>query len=169
MNEMDTKDIKKQLDEAYSWAVRKDYDTALSLCELVIRNHPNLPDGFRTRSQVYAHQANFIEAIKDITRAIEKSPAYPGDFFFRGWWRLENGEAGEAVRDLTEAINLGKAQVVGQHTESAYFFRALAYLQQGRNGEALRDCNHVRDDFLLYIRSGQVSKSQIVSEALLKH
>jgi len=57
---------------------------------------------------------------------------------------------------------LGAASNFHYYDESAYFFRAAALLQLGRFAEALSDCKVVRDDFLVYTKSGQLSKSEIM-------
>jgi RHS repeat-associated protein len=57
---------------------------------------------------------------------------------------------------------------IHHYDEIAFFFRSLSYLRPGRYDEALLDSQNVRDDFLMYIRSGQVSKAQVVSEAKSK-
>lgn len=163
------KDIQKQLDEAYSLAAdRKDYAAALSSCGAIIQAHPSLTAGLRTRAQIYAHKADFSEAIDDMTRVIQTGHAEPGDYFFRGWWNVENASLLDAIEDLTKAISLGEELGIDYFRESAHFFRALANYQVGCYDDALADCNQVRDDFLIYLRSGQVSKAQIVGNAKSK-
>lgn len=160
------KDINKQLDEAYSLAAdRKDYSAALSACDAIIQAHPNLLAPLRKRAQIYAHQADFRRAIDQMSEVIDKGPAEPGDYFFRGWWKLEDDNAGDAIDDLTNAIEIGDQVRDGYFTESAYFFRAVANLRRGLYDDALADCGQVRDDFLIYLRSGQVSKASLVREA----
>ena len=159
-------EINKQLDEAYALAAdRKDYSAALSACNAIIQAHPNLLAPLRKRAQIYAHHADFRRAISQMSEVIDKGPAEPGDYFFRGWWRLEDDNAGESIGDFTNAIEIGDQVRDDYFTESAYFFRALANLRQGGYDDALADCEQVRDDFLIYLRSGQVSKASIVSEA----
>jgi tetratricopeptide (TPR) repeat protein len=159
-------DINKQLDEVYSMAAdRKDYANALSACDAIIQAHPDLTAPLRKRAQIYAHKADFRQAIDDISSVIQKGPAEPRDYFFRGWWNIEDDNTSDAIKDLSEAIELGKQLSDDYFTESAYFFRAVASLRLGRYPDALADCQYVRDDFLIYLRSGQVSKAQIVTEA----
>lgn len=159
-------DINKQLDEAYSLAAdRKDYAAALSACEAIIQAHPEVTAPLRKRAQIYAHKADFRQAIDEMSSVIQKGPAEPRDYFFRGWWNLEDDNASDAIEDLTEAIELGEQLSDDYFTESAHFFRAVASLRLGRYPDALADCQHVTDDFLIYLRSGQISKAQIVTEA----
>lgn len=162
----DMNDIDKKLDEAYSLAAdRKDYPAAFSACDAIIEAHPDLIGPLRKRAQIYAHKADFAQAIHEMSTVIQKGPAEPGDYFFRGWWNLEESNENDAIRDLTKAIDLGKQSNDDYFTETAKFFRAVAYLRLGRNQEALADCQHVSDDFLIYLRSGRISKLQIVTEA----
>jgi tetratricopeptide (TPR) repeat protein len=159
-------DINNQLDEAYALAAdRKDYAAALSACEAIIQSHPDLTAPLRKRAQIYAHKADFKQAIDEMSTVIEKGSAEPGDYFFRGWWNLENDNAFDAIEDFTAAITLGRQLDSNYFTESAYFFRAIASNRLSRYAQALDDCKNVRDDFLIFLRSGKVSKEEIVKEA----
>lgn len=157
-------EIRKQLDEAYSYAKKDDYAKALELCNAVIEAHPLLTDGLRERASIYSHMGDFNRAVADITNVIEQEPDEPGHYFFRGWWYLDSGNAAQAVEDLTKALALGKKND-HYHDQSAHFFRAAALLRLKRYDEALADCQHVQDDFLIYIKSGKISKADIVREA----
>ena len=166
---MSIDELQKQLDQAYSKAAdQKDYATALSMCEALIRAHPESVPVLRTRAQIHAHKADFGQAVQDITTAIEKGPAEPGDYFFRGWWNLEAENELNAIEDLTHALRLGEDLKSDYFCESAHFFRAVAAARLGRYDQCLADCEHVRDDFLMYLKAGQVSKQQIVREAYSK-
>lgn len=158
-------DVKKQLDEAYALATnKKNYDEAFAICNAVIQAHPSLPDGLRKRAAIYAYKGDLDLAIGDMTKAIEQEPGEPGDYFFRGWWYLDKGDAVRAVKDLTKALTLGEKNN-HYHDQSAHFFRAAALLRLKRYDEALADCQYVQDDFLIYIKSGKISKADIVREA----
>lgn len=158
-------EIKKQLDEAFSWAQKDDYDKALALCNAVIQANPSLSDGLRKRATIYARMGDYDRAIADITNVMAQEPDDPSHYFFRGWWYLDNGNPAQAVEDLTKALALG-GKNNHYHDESAHFFRAAALLRLRRYDEALADCQHVRDDFLIYIKSaGKISKADILREA----
>lgn len=158
-------DIEKQLDEAYALATKKkDYGKALAICNAVIQAHPSPPDGLRKRAAIYAHKGDLVLAIGDMTKAIKQEPDQPGDYFFRGWWNLDNGDAASAIKDLTKALELG-AKNDHYHDQSAHFFRAVASLRLKRYDEALADCQRVQDDFLIYIKSGKISKADVVRDA----
>ena len=158
-------EVKKQLDEAHSWARKNDYKKALAMCNAVIQAHPSLPDSLRTRAAIYARKGDLDCAISDITNVIAQEPDNPSHYFFRGWWYLDSGNAEQAVKDLTKALALGENNN-HYHDESAHFLRATAYLRLGRYDNALADCQHVRDDFLIYIKSaGKISRDDIVREA----
>jgi tetratricopeptide (TPR) repeat protein len=157
-------EIKRQLDEAYSYARKNDYAKALELCNAVIEAHPSLPDGLRERASVYSHMGDFSRAIDDITDVMAQEPDNPSDYFFRGWWHLDSGNPAIAVEDLTKALALGDKNN-HYHDQSAHFFRAVALLRLQQFDEALADCQHVQDDFLIYMKSGRISKADIVREA----
>lgn len=159
-------EIEKQLDEAYTAAKKKDYSKAFAICNAVIQAHPSPPDGLRKRAAIYAHKGDLALAIGDMTTVIEQEPDQPGDYFFRGWWHLDNGDAVKAEKDLTKALDLG-AKNDHYHDQSAHFFRAVALVRLKRYDEALADCGHVRDDFLIYIKSGKLSKADVVREATI--
>jgi tetratricopeptide (TPR) repeat protein len=157
-------EIRKQLDEAYSYAKNSDYDKALELCNEVIKAHPLLTEGLRERASIYAHMGDFKRAVTDMTNVIAQEPDNPSHHFFRGWWHLDGGNAAQAVEDLTKALALG-GKNNHYHDQSAHFLRAVALVRLKRYDDALADCQHVRDDFLIYIRSGKVSKADIVQQA----
>jgi tetratricopeptide (TPR) repeat protein len=159
-------DIEKQLEEAFSAAKKDDYDKALAICNAVIQTHPSLPDGLRKRAEIYTRMGDLDRAIADLTEVIKKASDDPSDYFFRGWRYLDKGNAAKAVEDLTKALALGQKHDSHYHDESVHFFRAAALLRLERYKEALADCEHVRDDFLIYIRSaGKITKADIVREA----
>lgn len=158
-------DIEKQLDEAYALATKKkDYDKALAICNAVIQTHPSPPDGLRKRAAIYAHKGDLALAIGDMTKAIKQEPDQPSDYFFRGWWHLDNGDAASAVKDLTKVLDLGEKND-HYHDQSAHFFRAVASLRLKRYDDALADCRHVQDDFLIFIKSGKITKADVVRDA----
>src|SRR6266566_5917100 len=102
-------DIDNQLDEAYALAADgKDYIAALSACEALIQDHPELTAPLRKKAQIYALKADFRQAIDEMSKVIEKSPVQVSDYFFRGWWNLEDDNPTAAIGDLTNAIELGK-------------------------------------------------------------
>jgi tetratricopeptide (TPR) repeat protein len=158
----DNKDV---LEEARAASHEKDYPKALEICSVFIEAHPDSPDGFRTRSDVYGLMGDFVHAILDRTAALKRDRGSPDDFFFRGWWNLEINELDAALDDLTRALRTGEKSGIHHFDEIAFFFRSLTYLRLGRYDEALADAQNVRDDFLMHIRSGQVSKAQVVREA----
>ena len=161
---MELEQIKSKLNEAYRVATKeKHYDEALAICNALIEAHPSIPWGLRKRAAIYAYMGDFRRAIADITEVIEKGPECR-DLFYRGWWHFETDAAAEAVADLTMTIDLEELDAA-YHTESAYFFRALALLRLGRYEDALADCKHVREDFLIHLRSGRVSRDDIIKLA----
>jgi tetratricopeptide (TPR) repeat protein len=166
INEMD--ESRPELETALLLARNKDYSTALDLCETSIASNPSSAAAFRTRSQIYRRMGNFNGAIDDLTSAIERAGEQPRDYLFRGWYNLENGSLSNAIEDLTKAINLGDELNTEYYADLAYFFRSLAFLRTGRFDEALADSEYVRDDWVMHLDCGEVSKAQVVRDAELK-
>jgi len=162
-------DITKQLEKAYTLATsQKNYDKALEMCNAVITANPELPDGLRKRAAIYAYMGDLQHAIADISEAIALEPSDASSYFFRGWWYLDNGQAEQAVMDLTTALKLGEEQNFHYHDQSARFFRASALLRLQRYEEALLDCQHVDDDFVIFTESaGKQSKKDLMRQAMM--
>jgi tetratricopeptide (TPR) repeat protein len=156
-----------RLDEAYDVAtVKKDYAKALEICNSVIKEYPSLVDGLRKRAAIYAHMGDLERAIADMTGVINLELEVPSNYFFRGWWHLDNGCPALSVDDLTRAIALGEEHNLHYHDQSAYFFRSAALLQLRRYAEALADIQHVDDDFLIFTKfAGKLTKADIVRAA----
>jgi len=155
--------VRKRLKDAYSQATEiRNYEYALKLCEEVLHDHPFLADALRTRARIFAYMGDLSPAIDDMSTVINQNTREPDDYFSRGRWYLDCGEPVKALDDFTKVIDLGAASNFHYYDESAHFFRAAALLQLDRFAEALSDCKAVRDDFLVYTKSGQLSKSEIM-------
>ncbi|HEX7772478.1 MAG TPA: tetratricopeptide repeat protein [Pyrinomonadaceae bacterium] len=167
MKEPDLSHAKKRIDEAYNRATdRKDYEGALKICNEVLSDHPDMPHAVRKKAAIYADMKNFAEATALMSHLIAQIPNELEYYFSRGRWYVANADWAEAVEDMTKALELGSEQNFHYFTESAYFFRAVALSKLGRHSEAVADCEHVRDDFLIYIYStGKISKSDILEQA----
>jgi len=165
--EPDLSKATKRLEQAYDLVTTtKNYEGALRICDEVLKEHPNMLAAVRKKAAIHAYVNNFAEAIALMNDVIAQDPSEPDYYFSRGRWRLENGNFGEAVQDLTNTVKVGSQRNFHYYTESAYFFRAVALLKLGRFREAVADCEHVRDDFLLYLHStGKISKSDILEQA----
>lgn len=146
-------------------ASEKAYTKALELCDDYIQTYRESPDGFRTRSQVHSMMGDFSGAIEDRTKAMELGTLEPGDFFFCGWWNLELNQLDAALKDLTDSLKLAEQLDTHEFDQSAFFFRSVTYLRMRRYSEALADSEHVGDDFLIYLRSGRISKADVVQQA----
>ena len=165
MKELDQ--AKKRLREAYDLAtIRKDHEGALRICNEVLNEHPDMPYALRKKAAIYASMKEFPEATALMSDLIARSPNEVEYYFSRGRWYLANADWREAMADMTKTIELGSEQNFHYNTESAYFFRAVALMKLGRYSEAVADCEHVRDDFLIYLYStGKISKADILEQA----
>jgi tetratricopeptide (TPR) repeat protein len=162
--------IRNELERAYELATNAgNYEGAFAICNRIVDENPNIPDGLRKRAAIYAAKCDFIRAVADITQAIEIESEVPEYYFFRGWWHLELGNFEQAYEDQSAAINLGNTHDFHYHDESAFFFRATALLHLRRFEEALADCKRVRDDFLIYLRRfGKLDKAEVVRNAMAR-
>ena len=155
--------LESKLNEAIDAATRKDFDLALKICNQVMQEDGKLAEVFRTRSQVYRLMGDVGKSIDDRTEAI-RIGAQSVDYFFRGWWYLDDGDLELALVDLSKAITLEKSSDAKASTESAFFFRALTLLRLGRFDEALADCTKVRDEFVIHVRGlGRLSKDELIA------
>lgn len=164
MRRHDYPDLLKQAREASHQNL---YAKALELCSEYINANPESPDGFRTRSHVYGLMGDFSHAIEDRSKALEQSVDL-SDFFFRGWWNLECNQLEAALSDLTAALSLGRELNAHEFDQSAFFFRSVVHLRMENYSAALADSEKVGDDYLIYLRSGGISKADVVTEATSK-
>jgi len=159
--------MSKQLKEAYDLAVtRGDYDQALAICDALLDTDQGSVEVLKTRAQIYAHSGDFHKAIDDVSTIIDSSTSAPDDYFSRARWHIEVGNPAEALDDLNKVIEIGEEFSFHYYTESAFFYRAVAWLRLGHFKEAISDCQHVREDFLVYMRTGKISRADIIRLAL---
>lgn len=156
-----------KFNDACDDAIRRgDTESAFQLCQVFIDAHPSSPHGFRKRAYLWARINEFHRAVEDIGRAIQIRSNEPTYYFFRGWWQLELGDFAAAEADQSDAIRISEEQGTSSVDESAFFFRAFARLRLGKFQKALSDAEHVRDNFLIDLKSsGMITKAQIVIEA----
>ena len=167
MNELDLSQAKKRIDQAYDLATTNgDHEGALRICNEVLNEHPAMSYVVRKKAAIYADMKDFAQATALMSDLIAQNPNEVEYYFSRGRWYLANANWRETVADMTKILELGSGQNFHYFTESAYFFRAVAQLKLGRYREAVADCEHVRDDFLIYLHStGKISKSDILEQA----
>ena len=154
-----------RLKQALDAASEKAYSKALQLCDDYIHTNRESPDGFRTRSQVHSMMGDFSRAITDRTTAMQIGTLEPGDLFFCGWWNLELNQLDAALKDLTDSLKLAEQLDTHEFDQSAYLFRSVTYLRMGKKSKALADSEHVDDEFFIYLRSGSISKADVVQQA----
>jgi len=171
MNEPDLSQPKKRIDQAYDLATTNgDYEGALRICNEVLNEHPGMFYAVRKKAAIYADMKDFAQATALMNDLIAQNPNELEYYFSRGRWYLANADWHEAVADMTKTIELGSEQNFHYNTESAYFFRAVGLLKLGKNREAIADCEHVRDDFLIYLHStGKISKSDVLEQATRRY
>jgi tetratricopeptide (TPR) repeat protein len=167
MNESNLSQAEKRIDQAYDLATtHRDYEGALRICDDILNEHPGMLYAMRKKAAIYADMKDFARATALMSDLIAQKPNEIEYYFSRGRWYLANADWRETVADMSKTIELGSEQNFHYFAESSYFFRAVALLKLGRYSEAVADCEHVRDDFLIYLYStGKITKSDILEQA----
>jgi tetratricopeptide (TPR) repeat protein len=83
-----------------------EYQGAIADFQQALDLNPNLPEAHRGIGVAYYKSQQFQSAIVQYGMAIEKNPTLAYVWGDRGLARLEIGEYGSAIEDLTEAIRL---------------------------------------------------------------
>lgn len=100
-------------DECFDLALerfnRKDYSSALRLCDRAVELEPDSSSGYNMRALVHQAQGDLQESIADWTRAIELAPDDATKSFMytcRSWVYHEMGDQMSRAEDLVEAGKL---------------------------------------------------------------
>ncbi|NIS08084.1 MAG: tetratricopeptide repeat protein [Candidatus Dadabacteria bacterium] len=157
-------DINILLKRVITHSDRKEYKAAMDLCNEIISEFPDNPQGYRKRAVIFEITKRTNYAISDITKAISIDPSYPHDYFNRGRWNLEVGKLEESLGDLTALIKIEVERDSIYYLKTAYFLRAECYLQMGLYDKAIEDCNKLSPGFSLWVCSGMKSKEDILRD-----
>lgn len=133
--------------KAKELARKDDNQSAMSLANDLIEKFPNEVRVWSLRGYLHGRNSNHIEAVSDLTRAIDINSVDPYLFFSRGVDRFELGDYQLAVDDFTRGLDLCDRNKNDDYRETLLFWRAEALLKLGRKGNALADLAHVRDGF----------------------
>ena len=124
-----------------------DEQGAMSLAEQLLASHMNDIRVWLLHAHLHALSRNYIDAVADMSRAIEINVLEPHLFFTRGTYRFALGEDKLAVEDFTEGLRLCDYHKNDYYRDTMYFWRAEALLKLGKKVEALSDLASVPDDF----------------------
>jgi len=108
-------------------------DEALKLCSKILTYNTSYTDAYYTRSGIYYIKSDLINAISDISKAIELDPMNENYYFIRAGYYFEFKQSENALLDYSKAI------VWNKENYSAYYKRALIYESMNRNSESVSD------------------------------
>lgn len=131
-----------ELDEAF-YLRSKDPKRALEICERYIDKHPDDPNGFNERAEIFFVLGENEKAERDFDIALALDPHY-GRYSVRGDFFRRIGKYQRGIDDMTRARELDEEAWV---TSLAPIVRADCYAHLGRLDEALADCTLIPDDW----------------------
>jgi tetratricopeptide (TPR) repeat protein len=133
--------------KAKELARKDDNQGAMLLANELIGKYPNEVRVWSLRGYLHSRNGNHIEAVSDLTCAIDIDGMDPYLFFSRGVDKFEIGDNQSAADDFTEGLDLCDRHRNDYYRETLLFWRAEALLRLGKKHEALLDLARVRDDF----------------------
>jgi tetratricopeptide (TPR) repeat protein len=141
-----------------------DEASALRLADELVRQYPHEMRAWLLRSHIHARMKAHVNAVNDITQAMEVSPIEePCLFFDRGRYYIKLRNFQDAINDCTQGLKVCDMYQSEYYRESLHFFRACAYVQLGRKDEALADLSKVRSGYQLWV-DRLVSKEMLLKE-----
>lgn len=144
--EIDPKNEGAYLNRGVAYDVLDDNEAAIADYEYAINLNPNYPPAYENLFNIYVRLGDNEMAEKNITSAIEIISEgrfyynYLGESYLytrRGRFFINQGRYGEAIRDLSKAIELNPNDLTNFND------RAVAYSSSGQLDNALSDYNHV--------------------------
>jgi tetratricopeptide (TPR) repeat protein len=140
-----------------------DDEGAMSLaCELT-KQHPREMAVWSLRAYLHGLNRDHLQAIEDLTRAIEINQKEPKLFYDRGIEELALRDNQAAVDDFTAGLELCDHYGDDSYREELHFLRAEAFLGLGRKQLALADLQHAREDLKTWTFKSR-TKSELLEE-----
>jgi tetratricopeptide (TPR) repeat protein len=121
------------LDRGISFALNKDYDTALADFTDALRLDPNLAAAYTNRGAAYADKGDIEKALADFTDALRLDPDNAAAYYNRGVAHAKKSDIEKALADFTDALRLDP------NYAAAYANRGVAYDEKGDIEKALAD------------------------------
>jgi tetratricopeptide (TPR) repeat protein len=134
-------------------------------CTDLISRFPDEFEPYFRRAQGKRAAGDRMEAIADISSAIERQVEEPALYFFRGLWRVEEGMFDIGTEDLREAARRDHVQGSSYYSEAAHFTSAIAHLLQGQFAEAATELSQVPRETSAYVR-GRLWTSENLRECI---
>ena len=128
-------------DNLKHWDLYKtDPEKYLSLCNDIVRQHPENPDAYIGRHTAWKRVDRFDKALEDLNKAIDLKPDDGLIFEARGELLYQMGRVDEALEDLDAAEELNPTE-----WEEAFapIYRAQCHAALGNLEAALSDCRRI--------------------------
>lgn len=158
--------LEEILKEAYSYAVNRNYEKAIGLCDQLIHEPATAIAGYRQRAAVLSHMADIDRAIIDLKVVLEADPQEPADLHALGMLLLQNGSTIEAIIRFGEAVKVGDTANNHYYKNSSLLFGAESKLKVCDFEGAMADVAGLPDGYKAYFSGlGMRSKEDIAGEA----
>jgi tetratricopeptide (TPR) repeat protein len=115
----------------------------------VLRLKPNDPYFLNNRGYVFLMMGEKEQALADINQSIMTDPGNAWAYRNKGIYHLQNGDAPNAIRLLTQALDMS------DFIEQGHYYLAQAYLA---NKEKQKACEHFRQAFEFHEITEEVLK-----------
>ena len=99
-------DANQMVEQAFQAADKKDFQTALSLLDRVVKKYPNYAEGWNRRASVYWQMGEYDKSIADCEKALAFNPNHYGAWQGIGVCRVQMGDVVEACRCLRAALKI---------------------------------------------------------------
>jgi tetratricopeptide (TPR) repeat protein/uncharacterized membrane protein YqjE len=115
------------------------WQTTVALCDYMLNLAPDAYLVYNNRGYAYKNKGDYVQAIRDYTKAIELKPDYALAHSNRGNVYFMKHDFGRAIHDYTRAIELQP------DFAKAYYNRGVAYQGKGDYNQAIRDYTRAVD------------------------
>lgn len=158
-------DIEQKVAEVMDLAFEKrDFEGALRICDELIERFPDNARGYQKKAAVLHHSGASIEALTEISRAIEIDPNRSYQFSLRGRIRFETSDFLGPIDDFSRVIEIENQTKSEYFLQTAYAFRAASSLSIGKFDDVAKDLRKVKGGFVTYTRTGVVSEKAMMNQ-----
>jgi membrane associated rhomboid family serine protease len=100
----------------------KKYESAIADCKRAMAMNPRDPLPYLVRARAFHEQGDDIEAIEDLSAAINAVPKYAPAFNSRAWYEIIMGRMKQALADADEAVRLDPEMAPSLDTRGVIYF-----------------------------------------------
>jgi tetratricopeptide (TPR) repeat protein len=154
-------ELENALEELEGLVARRAFSKAIERSTELIERFPSEFELFYRRAQAHNMMNQRVQAIDDVSRAIELQPREPALYFFRGLWNIERDQFNDCIADMEKVAALEGDFATAYYVESARFLQAIAYLATAEfeHAESSLDC--CRYDMDLFVRGRMWSADHV--------